>query len=103
MPNGPNDEPTQFLLDVMHDPKVSIRHRVDAACKLLEIHGAQAFATRWVGDTKEPTFKIIIQGIPDGASVTVEPTTNASVTVERDTKAGVNDQDLKAFYVPLLN
>jgi hypothetical protein len=33
----------------------------------------------------------------------MSPVANASVTVERDTKAGVNDQDLKAFYVPLLN
>jgi hypothetical protein len=103
MPNGPNDEATAFLLDTMHNPQVSMRHRVDAACKLLEVHGANAFAARWVGDTSQPTFKIIIGGLPPGASVTVEPTTSASVTVERDTSAGVNDKDLDPFYVPLLN
>ena len=99
MPSGPNDEATQFLLDVMHDPTVSIRHRVDAACKLLEIHGPHAFATRWVGDTSQPLFKIIIGGLPAGASVTVE---GASVSVER-TEAGSNDKDLDPFRIPLLN
>ena len=104
MPTGPNDEATQFLLDVMHDPTVGIRHRVDAACKLLEIHGPNAFATKWVGDTSQPLFKIVIGGLPPGTSVSVEPTTNASVTVERRQEAaGVNDKDLDPFYVPLLN
>jgi hypothetical protein len=88
MPSGPNDEATQFLLDVMHDPNQYMRHRVDAACKLLQIHGPQAFATRWVGDTSAPIVKIIIQGLPANTSVSV---------------AGVNDKDLEPFNVPLLN
>jgi hypothetical protein len=110
MPSGPNDEATQFLLDVMHDPKEYMRHRMDAAVKLLEIHGPQAFATRWVGDPRDPSpnpsapiIKVIIGGIPPGASVTVEPTVRASVAVEHDTSAGVNERDLDPFRIPLLN
>jgi hypothetical protein len=120
MPSGPNDEATQFLLDVMHNPTISMRHRINAAITLLEIHGPQAFATRWVTDPRDPSpdpsqpmFKVIIQGIPDGASVTVSPSTNASVAVspstnasvavEHSTSAGVNERDLDPFYVPLLN
>ena len=110
MPSGPNDEATEFLLNVMHNPKEYMRYRIDAAVRLLEIHGPQAFATRWVTDPRDPSpdpsqplFKVIIQGIPEGASVTVEPTVRASVAVEHNTAAGVNDKDLDPFYVPLLN
>jgi hypothetical protein len=77
MPSGPNDEATQFLLDVMHNPKEYMRHRIDAAVKLLQIHGPQAFATRWVTNPRDPSpdpsaplFKVIIGGLPPGASVT---------------------------------
>jgi hypothetical protein len=101
MPSGPNDEATQFLLDVMHNPKEYMRHRIDAAVKLLEIHGPKAFATRWVGDPRDPSpnsrqpiVKIIIQGIPDTSSVSVEPV---------DTGSGVNDKDLEPFRIPLLH
>jgi hypothetical protein len=58
-----------------------------------------AFATQWVTDPRDPSpnpqqplFKIIIGGLPDGASVTVEHT---------NTSAGVNDKDLDPFYVPV--
>jgi hypothetical protein len=100
MPSGPNDEATQFLLNVMHDPNQYLRHRMDAAAKLLEIHGPQAFATRWVANPRDPTpdprqpiIKVIIQGLPD----------NASVAVEHRQDAGVNDKDLEPFRIPLLH
>jgi hypothetical protein len=110
MPSGPNDEATEFLLNVMHNPKEYMRYRIDAAVRLLEIHGPQAFATRWVTDPRDPSpdpsqplFKVIIQGIPEGASVTVEPTVRASVAVEHRQEAGVNERDLEPFRIPLLN
>ena len=56
------DPATQWLLDTMHDPKVSLRHRIDCAKTLLEIH-PQEFNVRWVQDPDAPMIKIIIEGI----------------------------------------
>jgi hypothetical protein len=38
MAHGPNDAATQWLLDQMHNPNVSLRHRMECAKILLEIH-----------------------------------------------------------------
>jgi hypothetical protein len=75
MPTGPNDEATQFLLDTMHDPKVSLRHRIEAAKTLLEVHGPNAFSVRWVKDAQgfDVTLRVIIEGISDHAAVAVDP------------------------------
>jgi hypothetical protein len=97
MSSGPNDEATQFLLDTMHNPQISMRYRMDAAYRLLELHGAEAFATRWVTDPRDPSpdpsqplFKIVIGGLPDGASVTVEPTTKSVSALHRYTAPILN-------------
>jgi hypothetical protein len=63
MSHGPNDQATQWLLDQMHDPKVSLRHRIEIAKTLLELHPHE-YNIRWVHGTDEPTIKVIIEGIP---------------------------------------
>jgi hypothetical protein len=69
MSQGPYDDGTQFLLDTMHNPRASLRHRIECAKTLLELHPNE-FNVRWVdasGNTttfaNAPTVRIIIQGI----------------------------------------
>ena len=52
MSHGPNDQATQWLLDKMHDPHVSLRHRIECAKTLLEIH-PEEFRIRWVRDPRD--------------------------------------------------
>jgi hypothetical protein len=33
------DPATQWLLDTMHNPRASLRHRIECAKTLLEVHG----------------------------------------------------------------
>jgi hypothetical protein len=65
MPHGPNDQATQWLLDQMHNPKASLRHRIECAKTLLEVHGHE-FEVRWLRDPRDETvvtIKVIIGGI----------------------------------------
>ena len=82
MSHGPNDQATQWLLDQMHDPRVSLRHRIDIAKTLLELHPHE-YNIRWVHGTDEPTIKVIIEGMPPGT-----PPAN------RHIRSGVNEHDL---------
>jgi hypothetical protein len=63
------DEATQWLIDRMHDPKVSMYHRTKIAKFLMQLLGP-AFRERepWPGEAR-----IIIQigGLPEHASVSV--------------------------------
>jgi hypothetical protein len=68
MSHGPNDQATQWLLDQMHDPKVSLRHRVEIAKTLLELHPHE-YNIRWVHGTDEPTIKVVIEGIGAGNTI----------------------------------
>ena len=66
MSHGPNDQATQWLLDKMHDPHVSLRHRIECAKTLLEIH-PEEFRIRWVRDPRDEsvvTLKVVDGGIP---------------------------------------
>jgi hypothetical protein len=60
------DRATQWLLDQMHDPKVSMRHRIECAKTLLEVHGHKFDDVRWIRDPRDETvvtIKVIIGGI----------------------------------------
>jgi hypothetical protein len=69
MAHGPNDAATQWLLDTMHNPKASLRHRIECAKTLLEVHPNE-FRIHWLRDARDPSpdpavpvLKIIIGGI----------------------------------------
>jgi hypothetical protein len=75
MTHGPNDVATQWLLDQMHDPHVSLRHRMECAKILLEIHPSE-FNVRWVNnDPNVPVIRIVIEGLgePVSREVSVDP------------------------------
>jgi hypothetical protein len=67
---GPRDAGTQFLLDTMHDPRVPLRHRIECAKTLLELHPHE-FNIRWKNhdDPDVPIIKIVIQGIGEATSI----------------------------------
>jgi hypothetical protein len=69
MTNGPYDAATQWLLDRMHDPKVSMYHRTEIAKFLMQLLGP-AFKERepWPGEAR---ITIVIGGLPEHASVSV--------------------------------
>jgi hypothetical protein len=73
MAHGPNDAATQWLLDQMHNPNVSLRHRMECAKILLEIHPHE-FNIRWVNDDG-PVIRIVIEGMgePVSREVSVDP------------------------------
>ena len=54
----PGIQPAQFLLDVMHDPTVELRHRMNAACKLLRIYPLDDWPNR------NPRYTVRIPDIP---------------------------------------
>jgi hypothetical protein len=62
MAHGPYDPATQWLLDQMHDPKVSLWRRIDIAKFLIETQPHE-FNVRWVQDPEAPMITIIIGGI----------------------------------------
>jgi hypothetical protein len=57
------DPATQWLLDKMHDPHVSLRHRIECAKTLLELH-PQEFNVRTVTHPDDPVITIVIGGMP---------------------------------------
>jgi hypothetical protein len=63
------DEATQWLIDRMHDPKVSMYHRTEIAKFLMQLLGP-AFRERepWPGEAR---ITIVIGGLPEHASVSV--------------------------------
>ena len=71
MSHGPYDAGTQFLLDTMHDPEVSLRHRIECAKFLIETQ-PQEFNVRRVIHPDEPVITIVIGGI--GAPTNVQGT-----------------------------
>jgi hypothetical protein len=63
MSHGPYDAATQWLLDQMHNPNVSLRHRMECAKTLLEIHPHE-FNIRWDHDDPNvPVIRIVIEGL----------------------------------------
>ena len=59
------DPATQWLLDTMHNPRASLRHRIECAKTLLEVHGHE-FDVQWVRDPRDDsvvTIKVIIGGL----------------------------------------
>ena len=67
---GPYDTATQWLLDQMHDPKVSLWRRIDIAKFLIETQPHE-FNVRLRNDPDAPVVRIIIQGI--GEATPIEP------------------------------
>jgi hypothetical protein len=65
MAHGPYDPATQFLLDTMHDPSVSLWRRIEIAKFLIETQPHE-FNVRWVQDPEAPMITIIIGGIAAG-------------------------------------
>jgi hypothetical protein len=83
MAHGPYDPATQFLLDTMHDPSVSIRHRIECAALLLKLN-PEEFLVRTVRDPDAPTIKIIIEGLGAGTVLTNTPTHQRTDSGEDD-------------------
>jgi hypothetical protein len=77
MSHGPYDPATQFLLDTMHDPSVSILHRVECAAILLKLN-PQEFNVRMVHDPDAPTITIVIGGM--GPPTTVQGQDQGHIT-----------------------
>jgi hypothetical protein len=63
MSHGPYDAGTQFLLDTMHNPKATLRHRIECAKFLIETQ-PQEFNARRVIHPDDPVITIRIGGMP---------------------------------------
>jgi hypothetical protein len=62
--DNPTISATRFLECVMHDPSVKLRHRVDAAAKLLHVlYRDPDYVQREIAKSREPAFVYKIEGI----------------------------------------
>jgi hypothetical protein len=66
---GPYSAAVQWLLDQMHDPRVSLRHRITCAKTLIEVYPHE-FNIQWHSvvngepiDPAVPVIKIVIEGL----------------------------------------